>query len=378
MLGIFLAIIVLSIIVAVALRFIFPQRFTNTETFLTMGGAILAGGLMLLIVSYGNTHDFDVLNGQVTGKEMERVSCSHSYSCHCHMVSSGSGKNRTSHEECDTCYRHSFDQDWVVHSSVGDFDIERIDDQGLGQPKRWTEVLKGDPTSRTEWVTNYVLASPDSLFNTKEQTADAATYGKWLPNYNKIYDYYKFDHVMNMGTKADTDAYNKSLASILRILGPAKQANVIVVFVPTADRGYKDALERHWLGGKKNDIIVTIGITDYPKIAWADAFTFGKTSGNELLAIKIRQDIETVGDVSKVGDVVGSINLNSAKYFTREHMKKYEYLENDYVPSGWALLACFIVYGIILIGLVIFFWINDVRTGIDSFNGSPSVRPYRR
>lgn len=361
MLGLFLFVILLSFAVAGICRFVFPEKFNVTETCLIVGIATVVGGLSLLIMQWSNTADFDILNGQVTGKEMVRVSCSHSYSCHCHTVSTGYGKSRSSHTECDTCYEHLYDQDWDVNSTIGDFTINRVDRQGLDEPRRWSIIKKGDPTARTETVTNYVRAAPQSLFNMKSFDNDNAMFGKWLPNYPEIYDYYKFDHAINTGVKGlNVKDYNVALADILRNIGPKKQANVIVVFVPTSDRAYLNALERHWIGSKKNDIVVAIGITNYPKIDWAGAFTFGKSVKNELLIVKMRNTIETVGDASKVNDIVSQIRINAEYYYNRQAMSNYEYLKHDYFPSTKALVIAGILYLIILIGMLAVFWIHDI------------------
>lgn len=358
MAGIFLSIFVFSFLAAVICRFVFPQRFNNLETGCIFGVSLLFGGIMVLIISWAAMSDIDVLNGKITGKEMDRVSCSHSYECNCYTTTDSKG-NSTRH--CSTCYEHPFDQDWNVGSTVGGFTIDRVDRQGLIEPKRWSKVLIGEPASRTERVTNYVLASPHSLFNTQEFDNDQKNYGKWLPVYHETYDYYRYDHVYNMGVQLpEVNQYNDAVANLLRELGPSKQANVNVIFAPTDDREYKNALERHWLGGKKNDIIVVIGVKDYPKIGFADAFTFARSSHNEMLAVKLQQDIEAVGDVTKVADVVNVINTDVAKYFNREHMSKYEYLKEDYVPSGGTLIWTALFYLVVLIGMIVFFWINDV------------------
>lgn len=53
---------------------------------------ILAGVLVFSVVYatglYSESFDTEVLNGQVTGKERQQVSCSHSYSCRCRPVRS--------------------------------------------------------------------------------------------------------------------------------------------------------------------------------------------------------------------------------------------------------------------------------------------------
>jgi len=385
MAGIFLSIFVFSFIVVLVCHYVFPKRFNWLETGIMFGVSLLFGGILVAIVSWAAMSDIDILNGKVTGKEMERVSCSHSYECNCYTTTDSKG-NSTRH--CSTCYEHPYDQDWNVDTTVGEITIDRVDRQGLIEPRRWSSVMIGEPASRSERVTNYVLASPNSLFHNNEFSDDAAKWGKWLPAYHDTYDYYRYDHVYNMGVPLkEVNAYNDGMAKMLRDLGASKQVNINVVFAPTDDREYKNALERHWLGGKKNDVIVVIGAKNYPKIDFADAFTFARSSHNEMLALKLQEDIEAVGDLTKVDDVLNVINTDVAKNFNREHMSKYEYLKEDYVPSGWTLFWCGLFYLIVLIGMIAFFWYNDVTTdgvysnrfrSIDNRSYFSNNNPYRR
>ena len=47
------------------------------------------------------TSDTEVINGEVLSKARTEGSYVESYSCHCHNVCSGSGKNRSCSEQCD-------------------------------------------------------------------------------------------------------------------------------------------------------------------------------------------------------------------------------------------------------------------------------------
>src|ERR1035437_10316243 len=97
------------------------------------GASFIIAVITLSVGMFSETADTEVWNGKVTSKEKEQVSCSHSYSCNCRSVQScsGSGKDRscTSSTQCDTCYEHNHDFDWVVHTTIGGKEIDRIDRQ---------------------------------------------------------------------------------------------------------------------------------------------------------------------------------------------------------------------------------------------------------
>ena len=321
-------------------KLIWPRAISWVEI-----GSAFGVGVMLTLVVYfcgvvSLTHDVEILNGQVTSKSRDKVSCRHSYQCNCHTSCSGSGKSQSCSEHCDTCYEHSYDVDWVVHSNVTDCRIQTIDRQGLNEPPRWTQVKTGDPFSATHSFTNYVKAVPESLFHANlTHKFDAL-----VPEYpDGIYDYYKLNRAIAVGVPVpDISQWNADISDILRSLGPSKQANVIVIFVNTSDESYLHALEGKWIGGKKNDIIVILGVTKYPKIdfvaisSWTDA---------QLFKVQLRDDITAVGTVDRV-KIIQVIQTNTAKAFQRKHMKDFEYLKSQIEPPTWVLILA-VLLGII-------------------------------
>ena len=356
MIGMFLTILVFSFAIALIMHYAFPNRFSMTEMGILFSGAVIVGILALAITSYVSMHDINIVNGQVTSKNMQRVSCSHSYQCRCRTVTTGKVTSTT----CDTCYMHAFDQDWLVHTTVGTIDIDRVDSQGLIPPTRWKAAHINETVSLSKHTRNYVLASPNSLFSMQMTDNDATHYGKWLPDYPKVYDYYRFNHALNLGINGvNLKSYNDLLANNLRTLGPAKEANILLVFVPTSDRSFLEALERHWIGGKKNDIVVVIGSTHYPDIEWAGAFTFGRSLHNQSVVVHMRNNIEELASMDNPDSVVNTIASTIKTYYHRAPMKTFEYLKHDYVPSGKLLIVVALCYIVLLIVALIVFWKND-------------------
>ena len=135
---------------AFALLFLIPALvaivfFTVTKTTITlkefllqMTLQIVVAGISVAVIYNRNTWDRETFNGTVVSKEKDRVSCEHSYDCFCYESCSGSGENQTCHQVCQTCYEHSYDYSWRVHSDIGSLTISRIDRQGVNEPPRWT------------------------------------------------------------------------------------------------------------------------------------------------------------------------------------------------------------------------------------------------
>src|SRR5208337_2452006 len=104
----FLLLMLIPFLIAVGVLIAFKGKVTWWEFLGQIGVVALVVGIAIGCAYEGRTRDTEVWNGQVTGKKRNEVSCRHSYRCHCHEVCSGSGKNESCSEECDTCYEHSY------------------------------------------------------------------------------------------------------------------------------------------------------------------------------------------------------------------------------------------------------------------------------
>lgn len=298
---------------------------------------------------WSETADVEVISGEVVSKVREQVSCEHSYQCRCHMV--GSGKNR--HQECDTCYDHPYDFDWVVKTNIGRWEIKRVNRQGTVEPPRWTEVKVGDPVSDTHSYVNYVKAAPDSLFHANK----VAKFEALIPPYpSNIYDYYKVNRVISMGVPVpEIGKWNYETALMLRKLGPAKQANVVILFVNTADQSYLHALEGKWIGGKKNDIIVIVGSTAYPKIDW---IAISSWTDRQLFKVQLRDELFAHGTIDRA-KFLTSIEKTTMELYQRKSMKDFDYLKYQVEPPTWVLTLAILLGIMTSLGLSFYFYHHD-------------------
>jgi len=249
-------------------KHIWKHEITLVELALNVviGALVVSAGWAL--GKYAQAHDIEILNGQVTGKYSQRVSCEHSYSCRCRESCSGTGKNRSCSQVCDTCYDHDYDIDWNLKTSLGDIEIERVNRQGTIEPPRYSRAASGDPVAQSHAYQNYIKAAPDSLFNALSEKQALQRFVDQVPAYpDKVYDYHYVDRVLTAGVAVpDLAAWRQDLANALRVLGPAKQANVVVLFSKESDPQYASAVNAKWLGGKKNDVVVVFGTPRYPEI----------------------------------------------------------------------------------------------------------------
>jgi hypothetical protein len=361
----FLLLMLIPTAIAIGVLVYFKGKVTFLEFFGQIAVVALILGVAFAIAYESGTSDTEVWNGQVTDKQREEVSCSHSYECNCYYTSetscSGTGKNRscstTQVRHCSTCYEHRFDVDWTVKASTGEgVDIDRIDRQGLGMPPRWGAVYLGEPFSSEHTFTNYIKANPESVLLGSK--GDLKLFGKLIPKYpDNIYDYYKHDPVINEGVQVDAGTWNWLIREVNKVLGPSKQVNVILIFVPTNDRSYMLALKDAWLGGKKNDVDVVIGSTDGHTIGFVDVMSW---STNKAMAVDLRNRIQDIGTLDKRDDIQQAILTTVKAEFVRMHMKDMKWLMRSFQPSGTVMIWLLIISILIEGGLAYWTVTNDI------------------
>lgn len=341
-------------------RFLFKADISWKEFLIQVIGGCLALSLIWCLGRYSAAADTEVLNGTVTGKHVERFSCpmntgnpcENGYTCNSRMVceTTGSGKDRTTscHEEHDTCYVYDWEQNWFADSTLDDFKIHRIDDQGAQEPQRYTSVAIGDPVVRTHGYMNWVKASSDSLYSQAEHGVER--YQALLPTYQqRIYDYYKIDRVYPTNVKlANIRAWNDALARMQGPLGRSKQINVNLVVVSGAERDYAQALRRHWIGFKKNESVIVVGLTG-GNIEWAESMSWSK---NAIYDVDVRNMIEDRRGIAFASidpnEFTGALGTIVKQDYVRRPMKEFEYLKGEIPPPAWMVwisLIFALIYG---------------------------------
>lgn len=338
------AILLLVPLVAIAGFYFAKNAITKKEFAVQVGVQVVVAGVAALLVHYSSVHDTEVWNGVVTAKESNHVSCEHSYSCHCRTDSKG-------HESCDTCYEHSYDIDWDVHTSNGEtITIDRVDRRGTDEPPRFTRVVIGEPTTRPHGYTNYVKASPDTLFRHQGLTEKYQTV---LPKYpDQLYDYFHVDKLVTQDVHVDDRAaWNLGLEKLNAEVGRPKQANVIVVLVRNQPQEYFYALEESWIGGKKNDVVLVVGLDDLLKPQWVTVMAW---TTQEIFKVKLRDDVTALGTLDR-DKVLATLKADVNQYYVRKPMADFEYLEASITPTPTQWAVSLIISLIISIVLTIVF-----------------------
>lgn len=310
-----------------------------------LGASNTAVGMVIIIASFAissglATSDTEILNGQITSKARVHGTYEESYQCNCRTVYSGSGKDRTSHTECDTCYRTHYTVKWGCESTVGPYQIDAKDSTSsfvynTPDPHRFTSIQPGDPASRSHRYTNFVQAVPQSLF-TPSSAGLKQKFASLIPAYpDQVFDFYQVDRFLSPGFSIpEAKAWNNDISMMLRELGPKKQVNTIVVIAKTDDPNYEFALRDAWNGVKKNDVVLIIGAKEYPKIDFVRVLSWTKV---ELFKIELRDNIQALDTVQRA-PIMALLQTQLSKNFDRRHMKEFKYLEAEIDPPTWVLV----------------------------------------
>jgi hypothetical protein len=363
---VFLVLLGIPLLIAVG-GFVISKEITWKEFLVQLGVQMVIAGICACVMYFGQTHDTEVWNGVVVDKKENTVSCSHSYQCNCRNESTGSGKDRSCSTVCDTCYEHFHDYDWDVYTSNSEvITIDRIDRQGVSQPPRWTATKMGEPTVVEHSYTNYIKVAPDSLFR---HQGLVEKYKDQIPAYpQRVYDYYREDRMVLDGVSLpDVALWNADLSKINSEIGSAKQVNIIVVLT-TKPREFFYAVEESWIGGKKNDVIVMIGVDQDLKPVWSEVMAWAIANA---LQVKMRG---AVLDQAKLehGATLKLIQDNVFQNFKRKPMRDFEYLSASVSPTTFQLTLCTLFVTALACGL------SWVFHSFDPFSDAQRSKKYRK
>lgn len=298
----------------------YSAKVTNKEMMISLTANFISGIVMIIflhIYIYGQVHDNYTLNGKVTGKHKDTVSCEHSY-----QTCTTSNKVTT----CTTHYEHWNDYDWVVDTTLDSVRVGRVDRQGNDEPPRFTKVIIGEPASRSYNFNNYLLADKDSLF------LQNASVPSKIPQ-PAIYDYYRVDHVVG-------EVELPEVESTLDVLLQGKRFNVKVVTVVDKPIEYFYSVMMSWLGGKINDVIIVVNLDKDNKVVWVKVNTYAKGYKNQMM-IKELESL-TLGKVYDKTLVSGQVSLITKEIIILPESEFEEKLDMVEIPTGLLVLMIII------------------------------------
>jgi hypothetical protein len=357
----------LAFIIPLLAKYKFNHEITAKEV-------VLQGVIMTVICSilyitgtYSSLRDVEILNGQVLKKYNKQENCPTYWSDYTdgfcseyitrvvfsHMSCVTVDKNEVCTPVYKTQYKYIYqwEKRWYVATSFRTHQISRVNKRGDEEPIRWTATKIGDPASITNLYVNYMKVAAHNIINPNKESV--TQYVDKVPAYpSTIYDYYQSNKILTVGSSVDIEEWNKALRKGLTIIGPKKQANIIVIITSIQDPTFRYAVEESWLGGKKNDVIILIGESG-GNISWVDSITLAGNMGNEMMAIKMRDSLlqHKTLDIKVIDIVLSTVT----KHFDRKAMQDLEYLKEQIEPPAWVIITCYLLSIVLGCGLTFYF-----------------------
>lgn len=328
---------------------------------------------------YSSATRFEILGGEITGKERvydperEEYQCGTTQSC-----STDSKGNRSCHSVPKYCTRWIPRWRFDIDSNVGSwYDYSYNKNR---PPLKWDRANIGDPYANTKYFVNFQAASKQTVtLNTQVQ------YTGWLPEYPQIYDSWRVDRAMS--NVIDVKNLSKMLEAQHKHWGPNFGIDVLVTIVSAKDAGFNHALASKWEGGKKNDAVLTLyvepdTVNNGYVVKYAELFS--RSTSNKRndqmadFAMVLRENASAIGAYSD-NAVIKAIGT-ALPLFEREDLRKYDYLSDEYQAPMWVSIVG-IVFGLFL-GFFAVFAFRGSRCGPRDYNPyefwSQRFRPMRK
>jgi len=212
-------------------------------------------------------------------------------------------------------------------------------------PPRYAQAFVGEPTAIEHSFVNYFrLATHNVVANFQDGLS-----GVDVPLYPQGFDLYRVNKLVDPDNLllANRKDWLYLLNELNSNLGSAKQVNIILFVTKQSDPRYEFNVQRAWLGGKKNDVIVLVGAPTGHDISWVRVITW---STNPAIKSGLRDDLMSVGTLDQRDLVVDFIRRHTLAEFQRIHMKDQKYLRAAWEPSSGTTFVLVLLFISISIG----------------------------
>jgi hypothetical protein len=359
----FIFVIYLFIPIAIVLlgKVIFPHHITAREWGIQALVTVVLLSLSLLIFNglrYSNANDTEIWNGRITAMSPIQKNCQTGWSrskdnfcteyrtrsVYVGQTCTGTGTEEVcvSNYETEYEYNYPWERRYFIESEIGNYEIYRIDRQGVNTPPVFAAKEIGDPVSRTSNYSNWINGAADSLFKEDPDLSLDLVYPL------KVYDYFEIDRFVWTGVEAppNVDDYNKALSAVLGQVGPSRQMNAVVIVTnSTYGDTFPYAVRKHWRGFKKNDAAIFVMVN--PNDLTIETSYVLSWSKENLFNVQMENSINDHRGKALTPDIIADSLLENADTYERRSMKEFEYLKDQIPvpPFVYILIAIINVFG---------------------------------
>ena len=345
------------------------------EWLMGAGASMICASIMHFIVSRAMTTDYDTFSGHVETATYYPWWQSHHleavYKTETYRDSDGNTQTRQVFSHYRDVYTDHPER-WEVSCYFGtylrskDYDISKSKFEEIvskwGSPVA-QEVYKPDfhKGDRNIYVVSqngqYVFPVTTLVYFENKIKASKTLYDfPPVPEGVQVYDYPTHDLFQSnrlLGNAAQ-DFSIREIDLLNSRLGPLKKVNLIIVGFGDSPEGIVlgHYLQARWIGGKKNDLVVTYGGTDPLKPKWV--YVFGWTD-SEIVKSSITSILLTHGASDAVLPLISQEIL---KNYEIKEWRDFQYIRLN--PPTWSYFVFIIFMGVSQTGLYIWFHHNDI------------------
>lgn len=278
----------------------------------------------------------------------------------------GTGKNqRTETYDCSYVQYHA--PQWFLTTNTG----ERVDVTSetysymkkLFGNEKFTDLHRhyhtndGDQYSST-WNGLHETLTPVSIrksYQNKLQSSNTVySYAPLTPEEQKIVqEYPKLDALNNPSVLGWTDERNE-LAKFNAKFG--KDCKVFLVVFNDKPRSAGFAQEAHWLGGNRNEVVITVSQKD-GVVQWCHVFSW---CHDKSIPVDIRNALE--GKKLNTATLVEVIQPILTEGWKTDHYHDFDFVQ-VHLP-GWSMFLIYFIVGAVTAGFSYFAVVNEVKNAL--------------
>lgn len=323
-------------------------------------------------ICYGvHADDFCIVNGHVTSARFEE----HWTETYTTVETHTDGKGHTTTRVVTHVVDHP--DSWAVHTTVGHvaisgsyywsvasrFHANRQIPWHHGNQSSWGDgrvfeaKWDGNPATIIPWsdsisVINWIKASRQSVYHSTSLQAGIQV--PVYPSLTSVGGRIKLPRVLgDVVIPADWKAPMEWNMDVLADqVGVSRQCNPILLLTRQGPQ-FTESIQAGWLGGKKNDAIIILGVTEWPTVEWVKVVSWSKDT---MLEPQLRDQLEGTSLMDTTG-LMQALHDGLTQHFDRTRMHDFEYLKGDIRIPAWIPLVC--LGFVFLAGMITYFANTD-------------------
>ena len=222
-------------------------------------------------------------------------------------------------------------------------------------------VTKDIPISMPHSYENYVAAAKSNVIHKKVPERDIKILLKegkireYPSKYTGIYGETLLNRVIDLTGKIHKNTLDKMQIMAMKT-GLSKQANPII-YITKEPRNIVDAVSQYWNMGKKNDIILFLGVDENGIVQWSDSICF---TNNTDFKVDLENDFKglDVFDDSGIDKVLNTFEKNILNSYIRKPMKEFEYLKEN-ITLEWYWQVLILLGNIIMSSFIAYIFLTN-------------------